>query len=222
MTRITVLLSMLAMTGYAQVTQYSGTSFRQAQVVDDTLLRAGRVELGVALAGMWNHSSVTPTGMATVSQNTIYAAPGIVGGYMVLDWLEVRGLLEFQYVGTSIDGRATQDTLAGAAAVQGLAQMDFGLGIGGYGGLGLGGYFGHRNDPSPTPGVSYGFTSYGGLGQVLVGLLVQPGAHLMMRGGLRLDLLFGSESPDNGTLGLTGRFAFNANLMAELTIAWRF
>src|SRR5262245_48185477 len=96
-----VLLSCLPGVALAQLTQYSGGQFRQSEVVDGTLLRAGRIEVGVALAGMWNHSSVTPQGGSTISQNTIYAAPGLVGGYMVLDWLEVRGLLEFQYVGTS-------------------------------------------------------------------------------------------------------------------------
>jgi hypothetical protein len=214
------LVSAFAAPAAAQ-TSYQSTGFRQTEVVDDTFLREGRIEIGFTLAGMWAHSDVERAG-ASASQNTVYLAPGLIGGIMVLDWLEVRALLELKYIGTSIDGASTQDTLAGALAIQGVGHYDLGLGIAFYGGIGAGGYYGHRNEPSPTAGVNFGFASYGGLAQALVGLLVQPGAHLMMRGGLRFDFLFGSETPDNASLGLDSAFAMNAIVLAELSLAWRF
>lgn len=219
---LSALLSMLVCAPASAQTSVQQTGFRQARVVDDTLLRAGRVELGVSLAGMWANNQVTVQSGPALSQNTLYLAPGLLVGVMVLDWLELRALVELQYIGTSIDGQATQDTLSGALAVQGLGHYELGLGIAFYGGLGLGGYYGHRNEPSGVTGVNYGFSTYGGLGQALVGLLLQPGAHLMMRGGVRFDFLFGSESPDSASLGLDSRFAFNSIVIAELTLGWRF
>jgi hypothetical protein len=217
-----VLSSFVLTTPVSAQTSYQSTGFRHSHVVDETFLSAGRVEIGFTAAGMWAHTSLDAEGGGTLSQNTLYLAPGLVGGIMVADWFEVRALVELKYIGTSIDGETNQDTLAGAVAAQGLFHYDLGLGLAFYGGIGLGGYYGHRNEPSGTVGVNYGFTTYGGLTQALLGLLVQPGAHLMMRGGLRLDFLFGSESPDNSGLGLSSAFAMNTIVLAELSLGWRF
>ncbi|MCA9609060.1 MAG: hypothetical protein KC619_25840 [Myxococcales bacterium] len=205
----------------AQTTRVRGGEFRQREVRDDTLLRQGRMEAGFSLAGSWIMSSVR-RGTETVSQHTVYAVPALVGGYMVLDWLEVRATLGLQYVGTGVGEETGQNDFSGVLTIQALAQADFGLGVGGYAGLGLGGYYGFRNQPSGMPGVAYRFDHAGGVGQVLAGLLVQPGASLMFRGGVRLDLLYGSEWPASDTLGLESSNPFNASVVAELSIAWRF
>ncbi|HJL17907.1 MAG TPA: hypothetical protein RMH99_19740 [Sandaracinaceae bacterium LLY-WYZ-13_1] len=212
----------MASAANAQVTRVRGGDFRRHEVRDDTLLRQGRMEAGFSLAGSWATSHVTRADGTTDQQHSVYAIPSVVGGYMVLDWLEVRATLGLQYVGSGIGGDASQDHFSGVLTVQGLAQADFGLGVGGYLGLGLGGYYGWRNQPTEMAGVRYGFQHAGGVGQVLAGLLVQPGASLMFRGGLRLDLLYGAEWPSNDALGLEGSSAFNAHLMAELSIGWRF
>jgi hypothetical protein len=192
-------------------TRLVNSEFRESTVVDESLLRAGRIELGFTAAGAW---AFNDTGTA---QHTAYVAPALVGGYMATDWLEVRLTLGGLYVGSGIGEEESQDDFSGTLTVQALAQADFGLGVGGYFGLGLGGYYGFANRPADG-GVRLRSDHAGGVGQALIGVFLQPGAALMMRGGARLDLLYGAEWPENG--GAT-RSAFNAALMAELGISWR-
>ncbi|MBZ0117704.1 MAG: hypothetical protein K8H88_11950 [Sandaracinaceae bacterium] len=215
-------LSLLFVSPALAQTRVRESGFREREVVDDSLLRQGRMEAGLSLAGSWSMNSVRLDTGETQSQHSLYAVPSLVGGYMVLDWLELRATLGLQYIGSGIGGGREQNNFAGVLTVQALAQVDFGLGVGGYAGLGLGGYYGWRSQPTATPGVKAAFGSAGGIGQVLVGLLVQPGASLMFRGGLRLDALLGAEWPDNPGLGLTGADTFNAVVVAELTVSWRF
>jgi hypothetical protein len=225
---IWMLLGALAVLGTAvpasaQVTRVRGGEFRRQEVRDETLLRAGRMEAGFVLAASYAYNRVSPEGVDAVSQHTVYLVPAVMGGYMVLDWLEVRATLGLQYIGTSVEAQDTQDDFSGVLTVQALAQADFGLGVGGYVGLGAGGYYGWRNAPVPgTPGVSYRYDHGGGVGQAMLGLIVQPGASLMFRGGLRLDLLFGGEWPADDSLGLSSAGTFNANVVADLSISWRF
>lgn len=206
----------------AAQTTVSGTGFREQRVTDDTLLRAGRWEAGFSLAATYSYAHIAPEGGAASSQHDLYLVPTVVGGYMLLDWLELRLALGVQYVRTATEGGPDQDLFSGVGTIQALAQADFGLGVGGYVGIGLGGYYGWRNQPGPSAGVDYRFTHGGGVGQVLVGLLVQPGASMMLRGGLRLDASYGSEWPDNTSLGLMSASAVDVNVLAELSLTWRF
>jgi hypothetical protein len=206
----------------AAQTTVSDTGFRAQRVADDTLLHAGRWEAGFSLAATYAYARITPESGQSVAQHNVYLVPSVVGGYMVTDWLELRLTLGVQYLRTATEGGADQDIFSGVATVQALGQADFGLGVGGYVGIGLGGYYGWRNQPGTMAGTSFRFTNGGGVGQALVGLLVQPGASMMFRGGLRLDASYGGEWPDNAGLGLTSASAVNVNVLAELSLTWRF
>ena len=61
-------------------------------------------------------------------------------------------------------------------------------------GLGVGGFYSTRSADAGG-GLDVRLTGAGFHGQVPFGLLVQPGASLFLRGGIRLDFLYGSESP---------------------------
>lgn len=202
----------------------TGGQFRQHTVVDDTLLRRGRMEISLNFAGAYSSATVTTEAGDSISQKNSYFNPALIGGYMLTDNIELRVSLGLQYVGSSIgDGEFSQQTISGVLTLQGLYQREFVLGLAGYGGLGAGGYYGWRNVPAPSnPTLNARFNNVGGVGQALVGLLMQPGARLMLRGGMRLDLLFGSESPADESLGLESQSTFNIQVLAELNIGWRF
>jgi hypothetical protein len=197
------------------------TGFRREVVRDESLLRAGRWELGLTLSGGWAYSSVTAMDR-TVGQSSVYATPSLVAGYMLSDALEVRLALGMLYLRTSAGDAAVQDQLSGAFAVQGLYHLPIVLGMAFYGGIGLGGYYGFQDRPAPGELVRNRFVTSGFLGQLMAGLLVQPGTSLFLRGGLRADLLFGSESAESPALAMQSLFAFNFLLNAELAIGFRF
>ena len=211
-------------------TRVSGGQFRQHTVVDDTLLRKGRMELALSLAAMYSSNTVSISGTDESStQKNTYVNPALIVGYMVTDAIEVRLSLGGQYLGSSIsNGELSQSALSGVAAVQGLYQRDFVNGLAGYAGVGAGGYYGYRNVPSPdNASLNLRFNHVGGLGQALVGLMMQPSARLLLRGGMRLDMLFGSESPADDDLASTmgvgdSHSTFNVQVLAELSIGWRF
>ncbi|MEM9190809.1 MAG: hypothetical protein AAGF12_16615 [Myxococcota bacterium] len=208
----------------AQNTRVVGGQFRQQTVVDDTLLRQGRFELALNFAGAYSQNTISQESGESSTQKNTYANPALIVGYMLTDHIELRLSLGLQYLASSVnDGDTSQTTFAGVAAVQGLYQRDFVLGLAGYAGIGLGGYYGFRNVPSETMvGFNEERTQLGGLAQLLLGLMVQPSARLLLRGGFRLDLLFGTDRPSDDTSMMESSSAFNIQVLAEFSIGWRF
>ncbi len=205
-------------------TAVSGGQFRDSRVQDASLLNKGRMEFGISFAGTWSRNAVTPEGAEQVVTTNTYLVPGLVVGYMVNDWAEARLLGGLQYLGSTTSvGDAEQSSTAAVFALQALAQRDFTLGIAGYAGLGGGGYVGSRSEPHPTEtDATVSWSASGGLGQLLFGLLLQPGPHLLMRGGIRLDMLFGSETPPESLPAARAMSTFNVQALAELQVGWRF
>ncbi len=204
----------------AQQTRVTGGQFRDHTVVDDTLDRAGRIELALNVAGAMSFGSVTPDGGTSQSQTNIYVTPSLVGGYMLTDNIELRLSLGAQYLGQSVGDQTSITNVAGVAALQGLYQRDLILGLAIYGGLGAGGFYGSRTEDA-TMGLELRYTSVGGLGQLLLGLLMMPGPRLLLRGGLRADFLFGSDSPNVAGMGVSRSF-FTAQILFEVALGLRF
>lgn len=90
-----------------------------------------------------------------------------------------------------------------------------------YVGLGAGGFYSTRSEPAGG-GLNVRVTAGGFHGQLPFGLLVQPGASLFLRGGIRLDLLAGKESPEAAVAGVNGGTFFNFLMNAELSVGFRF
>lgn len=210
-----------AATAEAQQTRVSGGQFRQHTVEDTTLNQQGRIELGVNLAGAMSFGSVSVEGGEDHSQKSLYMAPSLVGGYMLLDNVELRLTVGATFLNTEIDGVTTQDSLIYPLSVQGLYQKDFILGLAGYAGVGLGGFYGGREVPGGAAGTSLSYTQYGGLAQVLLGLMAMPGPRLLLRGGLRVDTFFGSENPDFNDPPANDRSFFNVQVLFEAAIGIR-
>ena len=195
--------------------------FRENRVRDTSLLEAGRMELGLNLAGAISFGSVSPDGGESVSQTNVYVAPSLIGGYMVTDNIEVRLALGGQYIRQSQADTVANDNWALTGALQGLYQADLFLGLGLYGGLGIGGFWGQGSQAlDDGTGLQVGLTNTGVLGQLLAGLLMQPGPHLLLRGGLRVDLLYGFESPQVVGVGVDSSF-FTTQILFEVAIGWR-
>jgi hypothetical protein len=198
------------------------SAFRQDVILDETLLRAGRWEASLSLSGGWSYDAVTVADR-TDSQNAVYATPALVVGLMVTDAIEVRVALGALYLRTDAGSDAlAQDQVSGLAAAQALYHVPIVLGMALYGGIGLGGYYGVADRPAATGSVRNRFVNGGFLGQAMVGLLVQPGSSLFLRGGIRTDFLVGTESAEDPTVRTSSAFAFNFLLNAELVIGFRF
>lgn len=204
-----------------------GASTAEAQygqtyvVRDETLNRAGRGEFSINLPGAILYSTVTPDGGMSSDQFQAYLVPALVGGFMVTDFLELRLSAGMQWLRTEIGGSATQQTLGFQGALQALFQGDFMQGLGGYAGVGLGGMVGNR-EVGIGAGASIDYIQYGGLAQVLLGVMLMPGPIFMMRGGFRLDLLFGREEAQTSLPGFINADFFNVLGAFELSAGWRF
>jgi hypothetical protein len=204
----------------AQTTTVSGGQFRNRQVVDQSLLHRGRMEIALSLAGAMSFGSVTPEGGTTSSQSSIYVTPAVVGGYMLTDNIELRLSLGAQLVSQTVNDQKVQSTTSFVGALQGLYQRDLVLGLAWYAGVGAGGFYGNR-DVLASAMTRLRYTNVGGLGQVLLGLLMQPGPTVLLRGGVRADFLFGSDSPEDAMLAAKTSF-FNTQIVFELSLGWRF
>ncbi|MGE0784410.1 MAG: hypothetical protein AB7S26_01890 [Sandaracinaceae bacterium] len=205
----------------AAQTRVSGTDFRTRQVVDDTLLQAGRFSLFLSATGGWAYGSTSPDNGAGHSQNTIFSLPSIGAGLMLTDALQLRLAVNGIIIHSGIDGSQSQETYGVGATVQGLYHFPIVHGMAFYGGIGLGGFYSTRTEP--IPGALEVRLSGGGFqGQVPIGLLVQPGSSLFLRGGLRLDVLVGVESPASTAVGVSGGTFVNVLTNAELSVGFRF
>lgn len=203
-------------------TSVQGGQFRQQRVVDDTLNRQGRWELGLNVAGAMSFGSSTPDGGDSISQSNLYLTASAIVGYMLLDNFELRLALGLQYVGQSVGDDNSISNPGFVGALQALYQKDLTLGLAIYAGVGVGGFYGTRTI-DVGGGLEQRFNSVGGVGQALLGLLMMPGPRLILRGGLRADFLFGSESAEDdmdGTIPDTS--FFTTQILFDVAIGLRF
>lgn len=208
-------------TARAQTT-VSGGDFRRWQLEDTSLLQRGRWEYGINVAGVYVSNTTTPTMGDAISQTTFYANPGFVLGRMFTDRVEIRLLLSYLRILTQttigdMDPITTQDSHNFLGGVQGLYHVPLPLGFAFYAGVGGLGYVGRTIRPTGMGTFLHDGTRGGG-GQLLVGLLSQPGPQLTMRGGLRFDALFGSETLEGMSDTESTR---NFELLLEFEIAFR-
>lgn len=200
-------------------TYYSGGGFRRVNVEDDTLLRRGRFEAGLNLAGMFTHSAARAADGTSVTQQTLSMNPGLYGGYMVLDRLELRAVASYLGIITSTGEQTTQNTHSGQLAVQGLYHVPIFGAYALYGGLGVAGFYGITSRQASPTTYAHNAT-YGGGGQVLAGLLMQPGARLNFRIGIRFDALFGVERAADPSMFMN-QTTQNYQAQAEFAISFR-
>ena len=206
----------------AAQTSVQGGQFRQQRVVDDTLNRKGRWELGLNVAGAMSFGSSTPDGGDSISQSNLYLTASAVVGYMLLDNFELRLAAGLQYVGQSVGDDASISSPGFVGALQALYQRDLVLGLAIYAGVGVGGFYGSRTIEAGM-GLERRFTTVGGVGQALLGLLMMPGPRLILRGGLRADFLFGSESPEDDMGGtIPDSSFFTTQILFDVAIGLRF
>lgn len=203
-------------------TSVQGGQFRQQRVVDDTLNRKGRWELGLNVAGAMSFGSSTPDGGESTSQSNLYLTASAVVGYMLLDNLELRLNLGLQYVGQSAGDDTSISSPGFVGTLQALYQRDLVLGLAIYAGIGAGGFYGSRTVEAGG-GLERRFTTVGGVGQALLGLLMMPGPRLILRGGIRADFLFGSESPEDDMGGaIPDTSFFTTQVLFDVAIGLRF
>jgi hypothetical protein len=111
--------------------------------------------------------------------------------------------------------------LAFQGALQALFQGDFINGLGGYVGVGLGGIAGNR-EVGIGSGAAIDYLQFGGLAQALIGVMLMPGPIFMMRGGFRLDVIFGREEAQTSLPGFVNADFLNVLGAFELSAGWRF
>jgi hypothetical protein len=205
----------------AAQTTVTGGSFRQQTVVDETLNRKGRIEVGLNLAGAMSFGSTTPDGGESTSQSNVYVTPALVGGYMLTDSIELRLSVGGQLISQSVGDAASLTNTGFVGALQALYQRDMILGMALYAGLGGGGFYGWRHAEAGS-GLEEKFTNSGGLGQLMLGLLMMPGPRLLLRGGLRADFLFGSESSTQEGTSIPDSSFFTTQILFDVSIGVRF
>ncbi len=213
-------LLLLAAAPAAAQTRVSGSDFRTRTINDETLLRAGRFSLFVSATGGWAYGSTSPDVGGGRSQNTVFSLPSIGGGWMITDAFQVRLAVNGIFLFAGIDGAQSQETYGVGATVQGLYHLAIVHGMAFYVGVGAGGYYSYRTEPVGG-GLNVAVTGGGFHGQLPFGLLVQPGASLFLRGGLRLDFLYGVESPSSPGAGVSGGSNLNFLTNAELSVGFR-
>lgn len=202
-------------------TRVVGDDFRTQVVRDETLLEAGRISAFVSATGGWAYGSVSPDSGGSTSQNTVFSLPSIGAGYMITDALQVRLSVNGIFIYSGIDGAQSQALYGVGGTVQGLYHIPIVHGMALYAGLGLGGFYSTRSAPAGS-GLEVRINGGGFQGQVPIGLLVQPGASLFLRGGIRFDVLVGTESPSSSAGGVSGGSFLNFLTNAELSVGFRF
>lgn len=217
---VVALASALAPQASAQ-TRVSGSDFRTRTIRDETLLRAGRFSLFVSATGGWAYGSVSPDGGGGRSQNSVFSLPSLGGGYMITDAFQIRLSVNGIFIYSGIDGANSQETYGVGGTVQALYHIPVVHGMAFYVGAGVGGFYSYRTEPVGG-GLRIAVTGGGFHGQLPFGLLVQPGASLFLRGGIRLDFLYGVESPSATGMGVTGGSFLNFLTNAELAVGFRF
>ncbi len=219
--RAALLLLTLAAASQARAQAFGIDVYNQ----DASLLHPWRMEVGLEFAGLVTTSSITitaPDGAKTNgSANSIYVSPALFYGLMLTSEIEVRVLGFYQFLNEAQGSTTFQQDSSFGGALQGLYYFPLPLGLAFYVGAGAGAFGGTVHRPSGTIGVSYDASEVAGVGQVLGGLLIQPGQTLTLRAGLRGDFLFGSQSPSNAMLGSSASF-FDAHGLIDLAVSARF
>lgn len=202
-------------------TRVSGGDFRVREVRDESLLRAGRFSVFVSATGGWAYGSTSSESGADRSQNTVFSLPSLGAGYMITDALQVRLSVNGILIFSGVDGAESQETYGVGATVQGLYHFELVHGMAFYAGLGAGGFYSTRAEDAGG-GLEVRLSGGGFQAQLPFGLLVQPGASLFLRGGIRFDFLVGSESPQASVPGVDGGAFLNFLTNAELSVGLRF
>lgn len=205
-------------------TDVDGGEFRDEVIRDNSLLEAGRMEAAVQFGGIFTADRATPDGQKTSNFGTLYLNPDVAFGYMVSDRVQVRGNFGYVKLQSKNDGDLLQDTNAAQLRVQGLYHIPLRYGTAFYGGIGLGSFLGTTSRPVDEEGVEgaeYNNSTKGLVGQGLVGLLVQPGPSLTLRGGVRFDGIAAWETPEDGT-GQQPISAQNFKVLGDFAVGLRF
>jgi len=210
----------LASPAYAQYdAEYAQASARKY----DTLLRKGRWEGGVNIAGGLSITRTTTVATADrTSSLVLYMNPGLYAGVMVHSRIQLRLTMAYLGIYSASDGATTQNSDAYFGSLQAIYHHPLPLGYAFYAGVGAAAYYGSGRRPLPqSPGTTVLNNLYGGGAQLLAGLLVQPGRHLTMRAGIRFDALFGAERPVDPALGLVAQNTQNYQAMLEVLVGVR-
>jgi len=215
-----LLLNCAAAAPAAAQTRVSGTDFRTHRARDATLLQAGRATFFISATGGWSYASTSPESGPSRTQNTVFSLPSLGGGYMVTDQIQIRISVNGIFLLADVDGANAQETYGVGGALQALYHLELVQGMALYAGLGAGGFYTSRHVPVGG-GLDVGVTGGGFQGQVPIGLLVQPGASLFLRGGIRLDVLVGTESANAPGAGITSLSILDVLTNAELAIGFR-
>ena len=214
-----IVIGLLGMSGsslaQSVTTEVTDTGFRTQELVDDTLLDRGRMELGVNLAGAFTAAGAKDDAWAQLSRT--YANPDIRLGYMLTDRVQLRGAIGYQHRSAQASGQVLERSHSVTETAQVLYHHPLPLGLAWYVGAGVGGYQGVSDRPTSESGVLERSNAFGAVGQGLTGLLVQPGALLTLRGGLRAEGSVGLE-----TFQQSRTWVRSATLIFEFGVAARF
>ncbi len=215
------LCSMAASSAAVAQTKVQDTGFRQNKVLDDTLLKRGRFEASVQSAGMWSRDKGTSAdGTIDASASTLYLNPAATIGYMVLDRLQARLALGYLNVSSTNNDITVQNFGGFLGTLQALFHIPLKLGTAIYIGAGGGYFIGSTDRPGSLPSTTVSNPTSGLAGQGVLGLLLQPGPMVVLRGGLRFDALIGSESSADSLIPDID--STNLKLMGEFSVGLRF
>jgi len=202
-------------------TRVTGSDFRTRTVRDETLLQSGRVSLFLGATGGWAFGSVMPDNADSRAQNTVFSIPSLGVGYMLTDALQLRVAVNGVFIYAGVDGAQSQETYGVGGTLQALYHVPIVHGMALYVGVGAGGFYSTRTEPAGA-GLSVRLSGGGFQAQLPFGLLIQPGSSLFLRGGIRLDFLYGIESPSTAMAGVPGGSFINLLTNAELSVGFRF
>ena len=201
----------------------------EAQAQRRSIKKAGTFEFGANFAGFISSTTTTDEDDNESDLDSSFLNPNIYFGMTVIPQLQVRLLTGYQAISNSRKDNGgpkvtLQDTGALSVAVQGLYYLPVEKRFSIYAGLGGGGYFGSTDREIVIDGNTLTATNdtNGGIFQLLFGALIEPNDRLTLRGGLRFDTLFGSESPDENNDSLQELSNTNVQLLLELSIGIRF
>lgn len=197
------------------------SGFRDNKVVDDTLLKKGRFELGLQSAGMWSSDSgSSDDGSVEVSASNLYLNPAATAGYMILDNLQGRLALGYLAISTTNNDVTVQNFGGFLGTLQATYHVPLRLGTALYLGAGGGWFVGSTSRPATEPNASVSNPTSGFAGQGALGLLLQPGPMLLLRGGLRFDALIATET--SSVSNVPDISSTNLKMMGEFAIGLRF
>lgn len=202
-------------------TRVQDSGFRENRIVDDTLLKKGRFEIGLQSAGMWSSDrGSSADGAVEASASTLYLNPAAAAGYMILNNLQGRLALGWLSVSSTNNDVSVQNFGGFLGTLGATYHIPFRLGTAMYLGAGGGYFIGSTSRPGFSPSSTISNPTSGFAGQGSVGLLLQPGPMFLLRGGLRFDALIGSESSTESAMPDID--FTNLKMMGEFALGLRF